>query len=72
MNKGIILYYLCTNPGCTYSEQKLVIRKPLVHVTSSNKFTFNVPKCCPKCKSELELLNFVSGSVEIEQDKIEN
>lgn len=70
MNKGVVVYFLCTNPSCSMSENKLEIKKPLNYVSSSGKFSFEVPKCCPKCKSELELLNFVSGNVEIEADDL--
>ena len=69
MNKGVVISYLCTNPSCSYSEEKLIIKKP---VTFSNKggCKFEGISTCPKCKSSIELLHFISGEVEITEDKI--
>lgn len=71
-NKGVVIYLLCENPSCSFSEEKLVIKQPLVVSGSSGKCNFSFPKECPKCKTSLELLNFVSGSVEIQPDKLDN
>ena len=68
MNKGIVISMLCTNPSCTFSEQKLKIKQAFTIAATSGRCVFNMPKCCPKCKSGIELLSFVSGSVEITED----
>jgi len=69
-NKGIVLKFLCTNPSCSFSESELIVKSTLSYVSSSGKASFVVPKICPKCKFGLELLNFISGSVEIKEDEI--
>jgi len=68
VNKGIVINMLCENPSCSFSEEKLVVKNPLNIVESSGKCSFSIPNSCPKCKSPVELLNFVSGSIEIEKD----
>lgn len=68
-NKGIVINMLCCNPSCSFSENKLIIKSPL-NISSGGNCSFKMPQVCPKCKSAVELLNFVSGSVEIEADKI--
>lgn len=69
MNKGIIISLVCQNPSCEFSEKILVKKTTLAVTKSSGKASFEIPKNCPKCKSELELLSFISGSVEIQPDK---
>jgi len=69
MNKGVIARFLCVNPDCNYSEEKLEVKSTLNN--SGGKLNFKVPSVCPKCKSPIELINFVSGSVTIEEDKLE-
>lgn len=68
MAKGIVVKYLCTNPSCSFSETPLIDKKALT--TGSSKYSFPVLKCCPKCKSGIDMINFVSGSVQIKEDKI--
>ena len=70
INKGIVINLLCCNPSCNYSDKKLVIKKTLQVSESTGNCQFKIPKSCPKCASPLELLNFISGSVEIEPDLI--
>lgn len=70
-NKGVVVNSLCTNPDCTYSQEKLVTKASLVYAVSSGSCTFKVPKACPRCRAPIEVLNFVSGEVEITADKIE-
>ncbi len=43
------LEYLCTNPACSYSEEKLRVPQ--------NEDKARVLKACPKCKSGVELVN---------------
>ncbi|MHA1381185.1 MAG: hypothetical protein ACTSRG_22685 [Candidatus Helarchaeota archaeon] len=71
MNKAIVLNFLCVNVDCNFSQEKLQIKQTLNIVESSGNCSFKIPTCCPRCKSPVELVNFVSGSVEIEADKIE-
>lgn len=68
MKKGVVVNYLCTNPSCDLSENKLEIKEPLTML--GNTARFNTLKCCPKCKSGVEMINFVSGVVEIKVDKV--
>lgn len=68
MTKGIIIRYLCENPSCTYSENKIKFTTSLN--VSGAKANFKILNCCPKCKSSIELINFISASVEFEEDKI--
>ncbi|MHA1381425.1 MAG: hypothetical protein ACTSRG_23910 [Candidatus Helarchaeota archaeon] len=70
MNKGIVLNFLCQNPSCSYSEEMLKIKQPVNIVKASGNCSFKIPTSCPKCKTEIELINFVSGSIEIEADEI--
>jgi len=70
MNKGIVVRYLCTNPSCSFSEQKLEHKSSLVISGASARF--KLLNNCPKCKGGLEMLNFVSGSVEITPDDENN
>lgn len=67
-NKGVISTFLCTNPSCTYSERKLVIESALNSTSTSGNHSFKTPTCCPKCKSGIELLHFVSGAMSLESD----
>lgn len=48
------LIYLCANPGCNFSEEKIIIPQ--------NTTKLNYLKSCPKCKSPVELID------EVEQD----
>lgn len=70
-NKGIVITSLCTNPSCTYSEKKYVVKQPLTIISSSGKATFKILPTCKKCQSPLELPYFISGSIEIEKDNLE-
>lgn len=70
--KGIVIRALCTNPSCSFSENKIEIKQALNKVNQTGKYSFQVPQSCPKCKSEIEMLGFVSGSVEIIPDDKEN
>lgn len=69
MDKGIVVKYLCTNPSCDLSET--VISDKRAVVLTSGKCSFPVISSCPKCKSGVEMLNFVSGTVAVTEDKIE-
>ena len=68
MEKGIVIKYLCTNPSCEFSESVLDDKQPIVF--SSGKCSFKTINSCPKCKSGVEMINFVSGSMTIVEDKI--
>jgi len=68
MNKGVIINLLCTNPDCEHSQTKLKIESPLI--ISNNNCSFKILKECPRCKSGLEFINFVSGRLEITADNI--
>jgi len=70
MNKGVVISYLCQNPSCPYSEEKLVVKKPVTSLNNGN-CKFEGISCCPKCKSPIKLLHFVSGEVEITKDNIQ-
>lgn len=69
-NKGVVISSLCSNPDCTYSQEKLTTKSSLVYAVSSGSCTFKVPKCCPRCRAPIEVLHFVSGEVEIKPDVI--
>jgi len=69
MSKGVVISYLCRNPDCSYSEEKIIIKKPVTSSTNGN-CKFEGISSCPKCKSPVELLHFISGEVEITEDKI--
>jgi len=71
MNKGVVVNLLCQNPDCQYSEEKLKMESA-VNITGSGTCSFKILKSCPRCKTELELINFVSGSLEIKADEIKN
>jgi len=66
MDRAIILSYLCTNPSCGFSEKKLQFKTVLKG--KGKTLSFDNLNDCPKCRSELELLKFNSGSVEITDD----
>jgi len=66
--KGIIISALCTNPSCPHSEEELIMKQPFQQTLSSGKCSFVMPIKCPKCLSGVEVLNFVSGTIEIEKD----
>jgi len=68
-NKGVVITFMCINPDCNFSHEKIVIKKP-VSITGNNKFSFTAISSCPKCKSPVEMINFVSGTLEIEADEI--
>ncbi len=68
MKKGVIVRYLCTNPSCAFSEKILEDKQALNG--SSSTMSFKSLSSCPKCKSGIEMINFVSGSVEITEDEI--
>lgn len=68
MSKGVIVRYLCTNPSCSYSDKYLKYESSVNQ--TATKFSFKVLNFCPKCKSNVELLNFVSADIELIEDKI--
>jgi hypothetical protein len=70
MGKGIILSYLCLNPSCEFSEKQLIIKNPLTSSSNGSNHKFSGISSCPKCKSAIELLTFVSGTIEIVEDNI--
>jgi hypothetical protein len=69
MNKGIILYFLCTNSSCSYSNEKIELKEVLQSTKAQDKFSFTSIKKCPKCKSSVEFLDFVSANVKITRDE---
>jgi primosomal protein N' len=67
-NKGIVINLVCTNSACSYNEG--FITKEALNSSSTGKHSFSTPKVCPRCESEIELISFVSGTMEIVEDKI--
>ena len=66
MDRAVILTYLCENPSCELSEQKIV-HKTVMKINEKKSSFENLTEC-PKCKEKVELLKFNSGSIEIIDD----